>query len=425
MADPNRRRSPNWSLVVLALLPFASGASGAAGASDWPHWRGPDHNGFSSETALPSRWSETENVVWKLAMPSVSGATPIISGDLVFLNVGDGDTLELWAVDRASGTPRWKRPLGPGNHVTRKQNMSSPSPVTDGKRVWALTGTGVLRGFDFEGRELWARDLQAEYGKFGLNWGYGSSPLYAHDTLFVQVLHGMKTDDPSYVVAIDPATGENRWRVERPTDARMESPDSYSTPAILDLGERHELVVTGGDYVTGHDLTSGREVWRLAGLNPEKQAAYRIVASPVVAGSMIYVPSRVSPLLALDASGAVPVVAWRLERGTDVPTPATDGMSFFLVNDRGLLQRLDARTGAEVWPAQRLAQGVYSASPVVADHKLYATNETGVTSVVAIDGDFRLITENTLEGYSLASPAISGGRLFLRNDRFLYCIGLE
>ncbi len=150
----------------------------------------------------------------------------------------------------------------------RKHNMSSPSPVTDGKSVWVMTGTGVLKGFDFEGRELWARDIQKDYGAFGLNWGYASSPLLHEDSLYVQVLHGMNTDDPSYVLRIDKKTGKTLWRVERPTDAARESPDAYTTPALLRVGKTTEIVVSGGDYVTGHDPATGKELWRAGRLEP-------------------------------------------------------------------------------------------------------------------------------------------------------------
>src|SRR6185503_11502735 len=133
------------------------------------------------------------------------GSTPIVWGDRVFLNVAedlnvrDGNNLFLWCADRANGSVLWKRPLGPGNHKEMKQNMSTPSPVTDGTHVWAMTGTGILKAFDFNGKELWTRDIQKDYGRFGLQWGYGSSPLLYEGDPIVQVLLGMKTDDPSYV----------------------------------------------------------------------------------------------------------------------------------------------------------------------------------------------------------------------------------
>ena len=176
--------------------------------------------------------------------------------------------LELWAVDRTKPTVAWKKPIAGGNHIERKQNMSSPSPVTDGKRVWLMTGVGVLKSFDFAGTEIWSRDIQTDYGRFGLNWGYASSPLLHEGALYVQVLHGMKTDDPSYVLKIDATSGKTIWKVERPTIAQQESPDSYTTPAVIRAGSRTEIIITGGDAVTAHDPASGKEFWRADILNP-------------------------------------------------------------------------------------------------------------------------------------------------------------
>lgn len=420
------RFRPVWTGCALAACVTAFVFVGFATAADWPHWRGPARDGTSPERGLPVEWGSDRNVRWKVALPAVSGATPIVVGDLVFLNVGDGDRLELWAVGAADGKLRWRRPLGDGNAVTRKQNMSSPSPVSDGQRVWVATGTGVIKAFDRAGRELWRRALQEEYGPFGLNWGYASSPLLVDGLLYVQVLHGMNTDDPSYLLALNGLTGATRWRVERRTDARVESPDAYTTPALLTAHGRRELVISGGDYLTGHDLTTGEELWRVAGLNPERNPSYRIVASPIARGDWLYVPSRVSPLLALQVprTGA-PEVAWQTDRGTDVPTPVADGERLYVVNDRGILRRFDARTGAEVGEPLRLAGGTYSASPVLADGRLYAVNEGGVTTVVAVagEGEPHILAENALSGYTLASPAIAGGRIFLRTAEYLYCIG--
>src|SRR5215467_1137079 len=270
-----------------------------AQAQNWPQWRGPNLNGWSSEKNLPFKWSTEENIVWKLALPSWSGSTPIIWRNLIFLNVADSDNLFLWCVDRKKGEVVWKKQLGSGNVKMRKQNMSSPSPVTDGTNVFVMTGTGILKGFDFTGTEIWARDIQKDYGRFGLNWGYASSPLLLDDSLYVQVLHGMRTDDPSYVLRIDKNTGKTIWRVERPTTAIRESPDSYTTPALLRYGKNVEIVITGGDCVTGHDPATGKELWRANGLNPDNDPSYRIIASPVIFGDIVYAPTRVRPLLAL------------------------------------------------------------------------------------------------------------------------------
>ena len=182
-----------------------------AHAQNWPQWRGPALNGVSSEKNLPVKWTTEENVVWKVGMPGWSGSTPIIWRDRIFLNVADGDNLFLWCLDKNKGEVLWKQPLGGGNVKMRKQNMSSPSPVTDGRNVYVMTGTGVLKGFDFNGKELWTRDIQKDYGQFGLQWGYASSPLLHEDALYIQVLHGMKTDDASYVMRIDTKTGKTLW----------------------------------------------------------------------------------------------------------------------------------------------------------------------------------------------------------------------
>jgi outer membrane protein assembly factor BamB len=206
---------------------------------------------------------KTENVAWKLALPAYSGSTPIIWGNTIFLNVATAANtgeLELWAIDRTKQAVSWKRPLADSNHMERKQNMSSPSPVTDGKLVWVMTGVGALKAFDFAGKEVWSRNIQTDYGRFGLNWGYASSPLLKNNALYVQVLHGMKTDDPSYVLKIDAATGKTLWHVERPTEALAESPDSYTTPAWFDGGSRPELIITGGDVISGQ---SSRLRWAL------------------------------------------------------------------------------------------------------------------------------------------------------------------
>ena len=412
-------------LICAWVLSFLLAAS--AVADNWPQWRGPSLNGISTEKDLPTRWSAEENVTWKLAMPSWTGATPIIWGERIFLNVADGNDLYLWSVDRTKGQLVWKKLLGGGNTKMRKQNMSSPSPVTDGKSVCVMTGTGVLKSFDFNGNELWARDVQKDYGRFGLNWGYASSPLLYEDALFVQVLHGMRTDDPSYLLRIDKKTGKTVWRVERPTSAIMESPDSYTTPALVRQGNTLEIVVTGGDCVTGHDPATGKELWRANGLNPDNHPNYRIVASPVVYEGIVYAPTRVKPLLAIKAGGRGDVTQsnrlWAFDHGPDVPTPVTDGKYFYVVDDRGVMWCLDAKTGKEIWGPQRIKPATYSSSPVLADGKLYVTNEEGLTTVLKAGPKFEVIAENNLNDYTLSSPAVSDGQIFMRTGQYLFCIG--
>ena len=305
--------------------------------------------------------------------------------------------------------------------------MSSPSPVTDGTNVWVLTGLGILKAFDFAGKELWTRDIQKDYGTFGLNWGYGSSPLLHQDALYVQVFHGMKTDDPSYLMKLDKKTGKTLWKTERPTKAIQESPDAYTTPALLQHGNTTEIVTTGGDTVTGHDPASGKELWRVEGLNPDGDPFYRIIASPLVAGGLIIAPTRVRPMLAIRPGGRGDVtsthVAWSFARGPDVPTPVSDGTLLYTVDDRGIVHALDIKTGAVVYGPERLKPATYSASPTLADGKIYVTNEEGLTSVFRAGPKFEVLAENATGEYTLSTIAVSNGQLFLRTDKYLYAIG--
>jgi outer membrane protein assembly factor BamB len=416
-------RLATFSLICLTL--FVTTAQ----AENWPQWRGPSLNGLSNEKNLPVKWTTEENVVWKVQLPGVSGSTPIIWRDRIFLNVAEGDNLALWCVDKAKGTVLWKQPLGGGNVKMRKHNMSSPSPVTDGRTVYVMTGTGILKAFDFAGKELWGRDIQKEYGEFGLNWGYASSPLLHEDSLFIQVLHGMKTDAPSYVMRVDKKNGKTLWKVDRPTNAIRESPDSYTTPGLLRYGKTTEIVITGGDCVTGHDPANGKELWRANGLNPDNDPFYRIVASPIIFNEVIYAPTRIKPLLALRAGGRGDITSshllWSTVNGPDVPTPVTDGKYFYIINDRGIVWCLDAKTGAEVYGQQRIKPGTYSGSPVLADGKIYITSEDGLTTVLAAGPKFEVLSENPLNDYTLSSPAISDGRIYIRTGGFLYSIGTK
>jgi outer membrane protein assembly factor BamB len=418
----------NRSIVLMTLF---VAATATAGADNWPQWRGPSLNGVSTEKNLPLKWSASENVTWKLALPTLGGSTPIVWNDTIFLSVADGPEegapLNLWAIDRAKGTVRWKQPMGTGNHKVRKGDMTSPSPVTDGKTVWLLTGTGVIKAFDFAGKELWALDLQKQYGKFGLNHGYGSSPLLLDGALYVPVLQGFHTDDPSYVVKVDGKSGKVLWRVERPTEAIRESPDAYTTPVPVKNGKGVEIVVSGGDIVTAHDPATGKELWRSRGLNPENNPFYRIVASPIVHGTTVISPSRVKPMLAIRAGGRGDVTdshrLWSFDRGPDVPTPVTDVTLLYVIDDRGVVHALDLKTGSVVYGPERLRPGTYSSSPVLAGDRIYIGNEDGYVVVMKAGKEFGVLAENPLEEYMLSSPAMSDGQIFIRTAKHLYCIG--
>jgi outer membrane protein assembly factor BamB len=295
-----------------------------------------------------------------------------------------------------------------------------------------MTGTGILKAFDVAGKELWTRDIQKDYGKFGIQFGYASSPLLDGSALYLQVLHGMNTDDPSYVLRIDNMTGKTVWKVERPTDAVVESPDSYTTPALLRLGNRTQIVITGGDVVTGHDAESGKEVWRADVLNPENRSNYRIISSPVIAGELVIAPSRINPLVALRTGGSGDIsrthVAWTFHRGPDVPSPVSDGTYLYLVSETGVVYCLDLKSGKLVYGPRRIPSDFYSSSPVLADGKIYVTGEsTGVTTVFRAGPKFEILASNTFNDpcspYCLASLAVSQGQLFIKTDAHLWVVG--
>lgn len=440
-------------LGLLALLGLPLALFAAEPAENWPQWRGPHLNGSSTAAKdLPVSWSETENVVWRTKLPSWSAATPVIWEDTIFVTsaeegfstTGEGgfvrqavrsalsklnwyDDILLLAIDRKDGKLRWQKVIAEGNNMQMKQNMASPSPVTDGKHVWVMTGTGRLACFDFQGNEIWKREIQEEYGTFGLNFGYGSSPLLHEGVLYIQVLHGMKTDDPSYVFAAEAATGRTVWKVNRPTDAEYESPDSYSTPVLHQANGETRLIIAGGGYVTAHDLKTGKEIWRGGGLIPNRESDYRTIASALVVGDIVLAPSRRRPFLAYRGDGRGDVTRshqlWSTEYGPDVPTPATDGERLYIVDDKGIAICLRVSDGSVVWDRSRLETGTYSASPVLADGKIYAISEEGTTTVFKAGDKFEILSVNKLNNYTLASPAIAKNQIFIRTAEYLYCIG--
>lgn len=414
---------------------------------NWPQWRGPALDGTSDSTHLPTTWSETQNIRWKTALPSWGAATPAVWGERIFVmsgsEVGDGQVAEtlkpgpkleregrelyLLCLARKNGEILWRRKLDDGNLHYNKQNMASPSPCTDGKIVWAMTGSGVLAAFDMAGEPLWRHELQKDYGEFQLGYGYASSPLLWGDSLFVEVLHGSEAGNRGYLVAFDARKGAPLWKVERKTDAVEESPDAYTTPTLMTTGGRTELIIGGADYITAHDPATGQEIWRCGGLNLEHNPRYRAVCSPVVAAGLVFMCCRQGPLVACKGGGQGDVtathLAWSSEAAPDVPTPACDGKYLYVLHDRGMLSCIDVKTGEPAYLKQRLPAGTYSASPLLADGKLYVTSERARTTVLATGPEFKILAENELDdGHTLSSIAVAGRELFVRTAKSLYCI---
>ena len=426
-----------------ALLPLASEP-----ANSWPQWRGAHQNGTSTTAEnLPVSWSETENVQWRIRLPSWSAATPIIWENTVLVTSAEEgfdtiraqnprqkrsekrDKLLLLAINRKNGSVLWQREIGSGNRLYRKQNLASPSPVTDGKHIWVLTGSGFLTCFDFSGKKLWQREIQKDYGGFGLNHGYASSPLLHDNHLYIQVLHGMTTDEPSYVFAVDKATGKTFWKTARWTDASHESPDNYSTPLLQKIGGKEQLIVSGGDYVTGHDLSNGKELWRMGGFNPGNHRWYRTIASSIFLDGTVYTPStRGRPFIAFrPGNGRLGPknILWENNLGADVPSPTTDGRLIYVLGDKGIMVALDARSGEVVWDRIRIEPGIYSASPTLADGQIYVISEDGTTSVLQTGQKFKVLAVNKFDSRTLASPAAVGNQLFIRTAEHLYCLAKQ
>ncbi len=417
-----------------------------ARADNWPQWRGPLFNGSSSEKNLPETWTK-ETVQWTAPLPGPSGATPAVWGDHIFISSPDAQkNLLLLALDRRDGKVRWQKQIATGDLTVGRGNMASPSPVTDGKSVFVLYGTGDLAALDFDGNIQWQRNLGADYGRFAIMWLYGSSPLLFDGKLYVQVLQrnpvpnnypALAGGDPareSYLLALDPATGKTLWKTARPSDAKMESSESYATPTpAIGADGKAQLLLVGGNCLTGHDPATGAELWRGYGLNPKDGEWMRIVASPVsAAGLAIACGPKKEPMLAFRTDGKGDVtttgLAWKNEerKTPDVCTPAFDGQHLYVVDGDGhTLTAYDPKTGEKKWTGELSDRTVIRSSPTVADGKIYIVNEKGTVMVCAAGDEFKLLATIPMgdpEG-TRASVVVSSGQLFLRTTQALYCVG--
>jgi outer membrane protein assembly factor BamB len=420
-----RRRLTTPCLVAALLL-----ACGTARAENWPQWRGPTNDGISTETHVPTEWSATKNVAWKLPLPGRAGSTPVVWGDRIFLTSGDAGKDVLLLCVGTDGKELWRRPLAGRDQNFRRDegNDASPSPSTDGHHVWAYAGTGDLACFDLEGNEVWHFNVQDRYGKFRIQWGMHTTPLLYGDRLYMQLFY----TGSRWVVALDKNTGKEVWKVDRAGDARAESEQSYSSPVIGHNGDQAYLVTHGCDYAVALRLEDGSEIWRVGDLNPKDhyRPDLRFVASPVASADVIVVPSaKDHPVVGIkpDAAGLVragsPYELWRRPRGTpDVPSPLVHDGLVYLCREEGTLICLDAKTGKEHY-AQRLRPERYRASPVYADGKVYLTSHEGVVTVVKAGPKFEVLAVNELPDQIAASPAVSNGRIYLRTFGALYAIG--
>lgn len=416
-------------------------------AADWPQWRGPNFNGSSSEKNLPASWSKTENIAWAVDLPGPSAATPVVWGDRVFVSSTDDQnkTLQALCIDRRTGRVLWSHKVAEGFGRDNRSNFASPSPVADAGRVFFFYGNGMLVSYDHAGKELWSRDITKDYGEFAFLWTFATSPLLHGGKLYLQVLQrdtavsgrGRK-DGPneSYILALDPANGKELWRQVRPSEAVAESREAFTTPIPFEHAGRRELLVVGGDCLTGHDPDTGRELWRWGTWNPTKIGHWRLVPSPVAGGGVILACApKGSPVYAIRAGGRGTLddsaIAWKSENKTvssDVSTPLYYDNDFFILHeDRPqTLSRVEPGTGRVKWATTLPGGSKYEASPTGADGKVYLMNFAGdVVVVSAADG--KLLHTAAMgeprDDMNRSTIAVASGQLFIRTNSKLFCVG--
>jgi outer membrane protein assembly factor BamB len=436
------------SLCVILTLSLTTAIS----AENWPNWRGPTSTGVSPETGLPVKWSDTEGIAWKAPIRGLGISSPIVWGDRVFVTsqVGTGVALSgprlvqggaaaaegetalggaatavvatrsattsflVTAFDRNSGRQLWEYEVaaeGELPSVHEKHNLATPSPVTDGQRVYALFGTGQLVALDMTGKLVWKRNL-TEYGAFNVQWGHGGSPIVYKDMVILQLYHG----PAAYLLAVDSTTGANKWKADRP------GATSYSTPFVMETAGGVELVVNSSEGMAGHSITNGERLWYITETNrfPIPVATQK---DGIIFTSRGY---RSGPYMAIRPGGkgdvAASHVVWKVETGAPYISSIIEHNGLiYMMGDVGVANVVDAKTGTRVW--QERLGGVYSASPIAGDGKIYFFSENGETLVLSAGRAPDVLSRNKLNARILGTPAISGGRLFIRSDNTLFAIG--
>lgn len=428
---------------------LAWGCAAWCQAGDWMHWRGPFYNGTTDETGLPTQWSQTENVRWTADLPGPGAATPIVCRDRVFIasTAPENDELVALCFDRLSGRQLWQHAVSSPTRRPRdpRSTYASSSPVTDGQIVVFFFGNGALAAFDLDGQVLWKRNIEEDYGPFAFQWTFGSSPLLYGDKLYLQVLqrdepvgrYGLRgRENESYLLAMDPATGKTLWQHKRPSEAYMEAREAYSSPIPFTHQDRTELLVVGGDCLTGHDPATGEELWRWGTWNPQRIGHWRLVPSPIAGGGVILACApKQDPIYAIRAGGSGTLdddaIVWvsRDSRAVsaDVPTPAFYQDDFIVLNDLDrCLSRVEPATGQVKWTVELPRGGKFEASPMAADGKIYLINFAGL--VVIVDAENGTIINQIpmaedREDMIRSTIAAAQGNLFIRTNDKLFCIG--
>ncbi len=432
------------SLLMLIVLSLSLGSStwAAQHSAQWPQWRGPQLDSVS-HSDQPVSLQGIDSRLWQVELPGPGGSSPVVWDDSIFVTtvegIESGDPMSLMAFDR-SGKLRWKQALdGENRNVRDNANSASPSPITDGTHVWAMMTNGYLHCFTIDGQLIWKKDLQQEYGEFNIQFGMSSTPVLDQGRLYLQLIHGNMRDrgrtSEGHVVALDAQTGAQIWYHKRLTDGYAENLHSYASPTIYRDQERAFLITHGADYVIGHSLEDGTELWRCGGLNPRGQSynpTLRFVASPTCIPGIIIIPSaKRGPVLALDPAkldGDVTenedAFLWRLQRGTpDVASPVVFDGLVYLAGERGSLTCVDAATGETVYEIERFCAGNHRSTPVVVDDRLIIPGRDGTIYVVQAGHEFKLLNEIKLDQETTASAAVAAGMVYIRTFDALHCFG--
>jgi outer membrane protein assembly factor BamB len=428
-----------WSLL-LALFP----------TQDWPHWRGPSFDGSSDVVGLPRAITAETGVRWSVDAPGPSAATPIVAGARVFTTaaVEEAGVLLALCYDAKTGELRWEAEAGSGyqargkgskTRLDERSDYASPSPVTDGERVVFLFGNGDLVAFGLDGERLWAKNLQALYGDFAFQWTYGASPTLIGGRLVLPILQRDQPTDgsasekpiPSFLLALDPQTGNELYVSPRASEARLESLESYATV----IPHRDELLVLGGDVITGHDPATGKELWRWGTWNEDhRERWWRIVPSPVVGGgvALVCAPKR-SPVFAVKLGGAGErgAVAWQSSGrpnpvSSDVPTPLFYRGRFLVQSEEGKLSRVEPATGKVEWTVELPDRTPWEASPTGADGRVWCLSHGSILAAIDAESGALTLRHDLADGDDgpvRASIAAAQGALFVRTRTRLTCLG--
>jgi outer membrane protein assembly factor BamB len=406
---------------------------------NWPQWRGPAGTGVSGEKDLPIAWNEQRGILWKVPLPGSGTSTPVIWEDAVFVTCHSAENrLLLVRLDRADGKVIWKQEVGTSEETRegprrsklkfhQYYSVASPSPVTDGKTVAVHFGNGDLAAYDFAGMQLWKRNLQDDHGTYTSWYGHANSPVLFKSQIISACMQDSLADlqdkpVESYLVSHDLLTGKQRWKVSRMTQAKAEECDAYTTALLTTIGGQQQLVVMGGNQLDAYDPTSGKQLWFLPGL-----VGGRTVNSPTISGDTIFaVRGLKKPLVAVRPSSTGELsarnIVWQYDEGSpDTCSPVIWNELLFTITDDGIARCIDLPTGHLQWK-QRL-KGGYKASPLAADGRIYFLGIDGLCTVVSASPRFDKLLENKLDDETIASPAVSDGRIYVRGKKYLYCMG--